>query len=420
MVLSYLNYFLQVQCVVTFSGVYTDMNCIQTKDPSTKPKYEVADIFNNNLHNLTGISKEQWQVVNALVHCRTAELGGHKLMCLDCGYEEISYNSCRNRHCPKCQAHKRMQWVSDRVKEMLPVKYFHVVFTIPDILNHMVLQNKKEMYDILFRSVKETLIEATENPKNLGAKIGFIAILHTWGQNLLDHPHIHCVVTGGGLSKDRKSWIRCKGNNFFIAIKILKELFKNKYLYYLTKSYKEKRVQFHGQLLDLGEEDEFARLLGNCYKKTWVVNCKKPFGNPSKVLKYIGRYTHRVAISNNRIVSIDDGKVSFTWKDYRDNKNKIMTLTASEFMRRFLLHVLPKGFKKIRFYGILSNGNKTKNLKLIRLLLSANGKQSSTQESLLMIYDGHEERTCPKCKSKNIRIFEVASENDKSMYCNSA
>jgi hypothetical protein len=383
------------------------MKYIHPKTPFTKPKYEVAEIFRPNTHLLNGINYEQWKVVNAIISCRSEKLGGHKLVCNDCGHEEISYNSCRNRHCPKCQAKNRMQWVEERIKEVLPIKYFHVVFTLPDILNGLILQNKKELYDILFKSVSETLNEAAMNPKNLGAKIGFISILHTWGQNLMDHPHIHCIVTGGGLSADKKKWIKSR-DTFFIAIGILRKLFRGKYLYYLKKSYEKGSLKFHGKLQELSEEDNFNRLLSDCYAKEWVVNTRKPFSTPLHVLKYIGRYTHRVAISNSRIININDNKVTFTWKDNRDEKKKVMTLTAEEFMRRFLLHVLPKGLKRIRFYGILCNGCKKENLRVIRSLLCDDGSSAgSNPESLLKIYNVDDEKVCPKCKSKNIQIIEI-------------
>jgi hypothetical protein len=303
-----------------------------------------------------------------------------------------------------------MEWVQDRVKETLPISYFHIVFTLPDILNILILQNKKELYEIFFKSVGETLNESARNPKNLGANIGFISILHTWGQNLLDHPHIHCVVTGGGLSKDKTKWISSR-DNFFISVKILGKLFQGKYLYYLKKAYDEGKLQFHGKIENDGNEDGFRKLLSECYNKKWVVFSKKPFSDPLHVLKYIGRYTHRVAISNNRIVSIDGQKVSFLWKDYRDqNKKKIMTLSVEEFMRRFLLHVLPKGLKRIRFYGLLCNGYKKENLKLIRLLLCKDGLVSSpVLDSPLKTYEGNDGR-CPKCKSKNIDIIEIEPE----------
>jgi len=242
----------------------------------SKPKYEVADVFRDNTHKLTGISYPQWLVVNAILRCRTKKMGGHSLFCPNCGYKEISYNSCRNRHCPKCQTMKKIKWLQDRFTEILPIKYFHIVFTLPSQLNRIVLQNKKELYDILFKSAKETLEEAALNPKNLGAKIGFIAVLHTWGQNLMDHPHLHCVVTGGGLSKDKTKWISSR-DDYFISVKLLGKLFRGKYLYYLNELYKGKKLSFHGKLSKYKEGAHFQRLLSECYSKDWVVYTKKPF-----------------------------------------------------------------------------------------------------------------------------------------------
>jgi predicted Zn-ribbon and HTH transcriptional regulator len=396
------------------------MSCIETRRTFAKPKYEVADVFRQNTHLLTNMSYEQWKVVNAIINCRGPKLGGHKLVCHTCGYEEIAYNSCRNRHCPKCQAKNRAQWVYARTQELLPIKYFHIVFTVPAVLNALILQNKRTLYDILFRAASETLQEAAGNLKNLGARIGFIAILHTWGQNLLDHPHLHCIVTGGGLSLNKSAWVKSR-DDFFIAINILNQLFRGKYLYYLKKAYVEGRLAFHGKLQEAGGERAFKALLDDCYAKKWVVFSKKPFSDPARVLKYIGRYTHRVAISNSRIVSVADGTVSFVWKDYRDdNKKKVMTLTSSEFMRRFLLHVLPLGFKRIRFYGLLSNGYKRENLKRVRLLLgSVVTSQTALEESSLMLYEGAE-RKCPRCKSDKIQFIDVPPEEIVKSYWSSA
>jgi hypothetical protein len=387
-------------------GVIYSMKCITPKTPIPRPRFEVADVFRPNTHLLNGLTYEQWKVVNAIISCRSEKLGGHKLVCLDCGHEEISYNSCRNRHCPKCQGKDRMEWVKERVKETLPIRYFHIVFTIPEILNGLIQQNKKEMYEILFKAVGETLNEAAKNPKNLGARIGFFSILHTWGQNLLDHPHIHCVVTGGGLNKEKTEWIKSR-DNFLISVKILGKLFRGKYLYYLKKLYEEGKLGFHGKMEVVGDEPGFNQLLNECYAKKWVVYSKKPFDDPIQVLKYLGRYTHRVAISNSRIINYSEGKVSFLWKDYRDkNKKKVMSLSVEEFMRRFLLHVLPKGFKRIRFYGILCNGYKKENLRLIRYLLRKEGLMVSSNSEKIESPE-YDVNMCPKCKSKHTYSVEI-------------
>jgi predicted Zn-ribbon and HTH transcriptional regulator len=396
------------------------MGCIEAATVFPRPKFEVADVFRQSTQLLKGISYDQWKVVNAIINCRGPKLGGHKLVCHECGYEQISYNSCRNRHCPKCQASKQAQWVYERTQELLPIKYFHIVFTVPAVLNSLILQNKRVLYDILFRAANETLQEAAGNPKNLGAKIGFIAILHTWSQNLLDHPHLHCIVTGGGLSRDKSAWIKSR-NNFFISIHILNRLFRGKYLHYLKQAYAAKELSFFGKSRKTEEAAEFAKLLDECYAKKWVVYAKKPFSDPLRVLKYIGRYTHRVAISNKRILNFTGGNVSFIWKDYRDkNRKKVMTLGSSEFMRRFLLHVLPEGFKRIRFYGLLSNGHKNENLKYIRRLLCID--LESQQRSYDFFLEAPEiiEKRCPRCNSVNIQIIEIPPEEASNSYWNSA
>ena len=389
---------------------------VHHKTNFNKPKYEIGDIFRENSDKLSHLklSRGQKKVVKAIIHCRTARLGGHKIICKDCGYSEISYNSCRNRHCPKCQYFKKLKWLNKRIEEILPVKYFHIVFTIPHLLNPLVLQNKKELYGIHFKAVNETLTEAALNPKNLGAKIGFMSILHTWGQNLLDHPHMHCVVTGGGLNKDKTKWISSR-DNFFIHVKRLSKLFRGKYLYYLKMAYNEKNIKFYGKLKELRYRDNFNSFLSQLYKKNWVVYSKKPFDNPVNVFKYLGRYTHRIAISNSRIVKVTENKVSFRWKDYRNgNKKKIMKLSVEEFMRRFLLHTLPKGFKRIRFYGLLSNRYKKENIKRIRELL--NDTEDTPMEikanvpELILIENDEKAYRCPKCQSTNVTIKEIPIE----------
>ena len=282
----------------------------------------------------------------------------------------ISYNSCRNRHCPKCQATAREKWLEDRMKDLLPVGYFHVVLTIPQELNPLVLRNQAEMYNILFRAGSEALLELGRDIKHLGAEIGFIAILHTWGQNLMDHPHIHCVVPGGGLSLDGERWIATKKKDFFIHVNPLSSLFKGKFIHYTKKAYLDGKLKFPGAVEYLMDERVFQSFIDSFYRKNWVVYCKPPFGGPEQVMEYVGRYTHRVAISNRRILNIEQSNVTFNWRDYRDkNRLKEMTVTAEEFIRRFLMHVLPDGFVKIRHYGILSSRNKKTKLKKCKELL---------------------------------------------------
>lgn len=327
---------------------------------------EIADIFSK----YGGACREKHKLpintlkaMSAIEFCRTDKLGGHVDKCDECGHIRISYNSCRNRHCPKCQNLNKERWLEERKKELLPIQYFHVVFTLPDELNPLTLRNKKEIYTILFKASSETLLELSEDNKYLGANIGFISILHTWGQNLMDHPHIHSIVTGGGLSLDEKRWISSR-KDFFIPVKVISKLFRGKFLYYLKKTYSSNNLKFDGTKKELAEKKDFQKLIDKLYKKEWVVYSEPPFKNATYVLEYLGRYTHKVAISNHRILKIEDGKVTFKWRDYKDNnKNKAMTLDAFEFIRRFLLHILPRSFVKIRHYGTLSNRNRKAKLK---------------------------------------------------------
>ena len=379
-----------------------------------KPVIEVSDIFRENLDKIGKISPEKWKVVNAIISCRTARLGGHVYECDNCGHEIISYNSCRNRHCPKCQGLARAKWLDNRMKELLPVEYFHVVFTIPDILNRTALCNKEVVYNILFRAVKETLLEASLNPKNIGARIGFLAILHTWGQNLLDHPHIHCVVPGGGLSDDGNSWISSK-SGFLISVKVLKKLFRGKFLDYLKRAFQDHKLHFYGENKELEIPKHFQKLIDQAYAKEWVLYVKKPFSGPKQMLQYLGKYTHRVAISNHRIIDVKDDRVIFKWKDYKDgNTMKTMSVSVEEFMRRFLLHVIPKRFVRIRFYGLLSNRNKKEMLIKCRELLHETTNDDETAEenpdtgetSMIGIIE-NDYLVCPECQKGKMFIVMV-------------
>jgi hypothetical protein len=333
---------------------------------------EVADIFRKygeTYRQRYKLPLRMHKVMSAIERCRTAELGGHVEKCNECGHIRISYNSCRNRHCPKCQGLAREKWLVERKKELLPVQYFHAVLTIPNTLNPLALRNQKEVYSILFKATSETLLELGRDPKYLGAEIGFISILHTWGQNLMDHPHIHCIIPGGGLSLDGKRWISSK-NGFFIPVRVISRLFKGKFLAYLKNAYRAGKLQFEGTIQPQGQQARFQRLVDDLYGKEWVVYCKPSFNSPIDIMEYLGRYTHRVAISNDRILKIDDGMVTFKWQDYADgNKNKFLTVQAEEFIRRFLLHVLPDNFVKLRHYGILSNRNRKTALKKCQELL---------------------------------------------------
>lgn len=317
------------------------------------------------------ISFEQMQVLEALAACRTPVLGGHLYKCDACGHPLVLYNSCLNRHCPLCQADEAALWFESRLAELLPVAYFHIVFTLPGSLAPLALQNKRVVYDILFQAASQALLEIAEDPKHLGAKIGFLAILHTWGQVLLHHPHVHYVVPGGGLTPDRSRWVSSRPD-FFVHVKVLSRLFRGKLLALLEKAFDNGKLTFHGSITHLANVRAFRQLINSLRKKELVVYAREPHGSPEQALKYLARYTHRVALSNSRLVSIDDGRVTFRWKDYEHGGRwRRTTLDATEFIRRFLLHVLPKGFVRIRSYGFMANRGRKANLELCRRLLGA-------------------------------------------------
>lgn len=376
---------------------------------------EVADIFCKHGHDYRVRNKmplNHIRTMRAIERCRTAELGGHVDECDSCGRIRISYNSCRNRHCPKCQFLKKEKWLEQRKEDLLPVPYFHVVFTIPGKLNPLVLRNKRALYNILFRSVSETLFELARDPKHLGVEIGFICILHTWGENLMDHAHIHCIVTGGGLSHDGKRWFPCR-EGFFIPVKVLSRLFRGKVLDYLRKSWETEELGFPSTIAELQDPAQFSALLKDLYCREWVVYAKPPFKDPEMLLDYLGRYTHRIAIGNHRIIKMQDGEVSFLWRDYSDgNKNKIMRLHASEFIRRFLLHVLPEKFVKVRYYGLLANRNSKSMLSQCRRLLAVNVKVrnknvTETWQEFLIRVCRIDLIKCPFCKKGRMVRKEI-------------
>lgn len=364
---------------------------------------EIQDIFllygdsYRQKHKLpTNIHK----AMSSIEKCRTSSLGAHADVCDECGYTKISYNSCRNRHCPKCQTMSKERWIDARKYDLLNVKYFHIVFTIPDTLNSVVFQNQKIVYDILFKSVAETLLELSEDKKYLGANLGFTSILHTWGQNIMHHPHIHCIVPGGGLSNVGK-WIDSK-KKFFIPVKVLSRKFRGKFLFYLKQAYSNSNLFFYGNQQYLVDKSSFSSFLSTLYSKEWIVYCKPPFKNAAYVVEYLGRYTHRVAISNNRILKLENGAVTFKWRDYKDsNPQKLMTLSVEEFIRRFLIHILPDRFMKIRHYGILGNRNKTTKLKLCKQLTNTpmrqKPKEKLTALQLLEKLTGKDFSICPCC-----------------------
>ncbi|MEO6593754.1 MAG: IS91 family transposase [Planctomycetota bacterium] len=318
----------------------------------------------------TVVSWAKRRVMRRLVACRTAALGGHVVSCDNCDYETIAYNSCRDRHCPKCQASKSAQWVEARDADLLPVPYFHVVFTVPPEIASIALQNKRVMYGILMRASAETLLQIAADPKHLGAKIGFVSVLHTWGQTLMHHPHVHCVIPSGGLGADGRSWVACRPG-FFLPIEVLSSVFRGKFLDLTRRAFASGELCFQGCLAHLADPKEFAKHLRRTYANNWVVYVKPPFGGAKQVFKYLARYTHRVAIANSRIVAMDDGNVSFRWKDYaHGSRQRTMTLDGREFLRRFLQHVLPKGFVRIRSYGLLANGVRATRLAACRAALN--------------------------------------------------
>ena len=338
-----------------------------------RPALEVADVFRRHgetFRALQGshLSPDQRRVMAAIEACRTAALGGHVERCDDCGNTRVAYNSCRDRHCPKCQSLARAQWLADRQAELLPVPYFHIVFTVPASIAAIALQNKAAVYGILFKAAAETIRTIGADPKHLGAETGMISILHTWGQTLPHHPHVHCIVPGGGLGPDGR-WVACRPG-FFLPVHVLSRLFRGLFLERLQAAFEARDLNFFGELAHLGEPAAFARYLGPVKQVAWVVYAKPPFGGANQVLDYLGRYTHRVAIGNNRLVECESGTVRFRWKDYRaHDKHKVMALHADEFIRRFLMHVLPSGFRRIRHFGFLANTHRTAKLIQIRAAL---------------------------------------------------
>ena len=324
------------------------------------PPFEVADIIRKAgtrfiERHRESLSWAQLKVLTAIARCRTAALGGHRDQCARCGYEAISYCSCRNRHCPKCQTNAREKWLRARERELLPVGYYHLVFSVPHALVPLIWQNKRVLFTLLFEASAATLLEVAADVKHLGAAIGFLSILHTWGQTLQRHPHIHCVVPGGGLSPDHTRWIASR-SRFFLPVRVLSRLFRGKFIAGLRQAFQRNQLVFHGACLPLAQEKAFAAFVRTLFRQDWVVYAKPPFGGPERVLQYLARYTHRVAISNHRLLSVDDHQVRFRWKDYaHHNKRRIMTLSNGEFLRRFLQHVLPRGFPRIRYFGWLAN-----------------------------------------------------------------
>ena len=389
------------------------------EEQQRRPQLEVADIVRlhgDEFRRVYHPSAQQEAVLRHIAECRTAALGGHIDACPACGHQRISYNSCRDRHCPKCQAIARADWLEARLERLLPIPYFHVVFTIPDELNALALGNKRLLFDLLFAAAADTLKAIALDEKHLGAEIGFTAVLHTWGQAVLFHPHLHCVVTGGGLSSDGTRWVAGR-ENFFLPVKVLSKLFRGKFLDALQKARTDDKLRFGGSTTTLSDDAAWARFRDQLYRKDWVVYAKPPFGGPQQVYAYLGRYTHRVAISNFRLVSLENGRVTFTLKDYADGeKRKTMTVSAVEFLRRFLLHVLPQGFTRIRHYGLYAGKNVASKLQHARLLLERDGKRlppiakttpGAPWWQRLLERTGVDLMACPCCSGRLIRRREI-------------
>jgi hypothetical protein len=382
----------------------------------SRPTLEVADIFRDHgaawrLANAGHLSLGQLKVMSAIERCRTAALGGHVAACQDCGHIHVAYNSCRNRHCPKCQAGAARDWLAARQAELLPVGYFHLVFTLPAPIADIAYQNKRVIYDMLMKASAETMIAIARDPKHLGAKIGITAVLHTWGSAMTHHPHVHMIVPGGGISSDGQKWIACR-RKFLVHFRVLSRLFRRLFLEKLAKAHDDGRLNFYGRHAGLSDRARFDAFLRPLRKVEWYVHVKEPFAGPEAVLTYLSRYTHRIAISNRRLVSADSNHVAFRYKDYRaDHRNrwKTMTLTAHEFIRRFLSHVLPKGFHRIRHYGLFANANRADNIARARELLNTqmpaedNAADAALDEARVLNF------SCPCCGGRMIIIEAFAA-----------
>ena len=386
-----------------------------------QPSLEVADILNRHGEAYPArhrLSRGQLKVMGAIRACRTAALGGHVMACGDCNHATIAYNSCRNRHCPRCQGAAAKDWLADLQADLLPVPYYHLVFTLPAPIAAVAFQNKAELYGLLFRAAAETLATIASDPRHLGARIGFTSVLHTWGSAMTHHPHLHIIAPGGGLSPDGARWISCKPG-FFLPVRVLSRLFRRLFLAGLATLHAAGRLAFHGDLAPLSEADAFAAMLAPLRRADWVVYAKRPFGGPDAVLAYLARYTHRVAIANSRIIAMDRHGVTFRWKDYRVRSagkawRKTMTLTAQEFIRRFLLHVLPDGFHRIRHYGLLASSRRAGTIARIGLIIAAATPDATTANREAEIAaeqsDPVDERKppCPCCGGRMILVERFA------------
>jgi len=398
-------------------------NTYNGPQPNNKDKPELADIlrlYGEEYRRSHSVSYEQMKAMHHIRVCRTAELGGHVEQCSECGFERISYNSCRDRHCPKCQTLVKEQWLNDRKAELIPCGYFHLVFTLPHELNPIILCNKKICLQILFTAVSETLQAFAKDPQwRLEGQLGFIAVLHTWSQTLMDHFHLHCLIPAGALSLAKDRWVPAR-DSYLFRIESLEKEFNKRYLRYLEKAYRNQELIFPGNTARFEPQQAFAQLVKSLSKTQWIAYAKPPFAGPEQMLEYLGRYTHRVAISNNRILSIDNGKVTFTYRDReRNNEIREMTFAADEFIRRFLLHILPRGFMKIRYFGFLSHKNKKQAVELIRNLIDPDAllpeKIKETIAEMMLRLTGTDITCCPECKKGKMKIIKKLSGH----YCNS-
>jgi len=375
---------------------------------------DILDQYGQQYIENNKVSGQQKGIINLLSACRTRGLGSHFEKCNHCNYLSKAHNSCRNRHCPVCQQKDKQKWLDQRMKEVLPVGYYHIVFTIPHQLNALCLQNKKVMYDILFRAASQTVLELAKDPRHLGADTGLITVLHTWGQNMMEHPHLHCIMPAGGLSFDKRHWVHPdKNNKFFIHYKVLSRKFRGKFLDLLQQAVLKNQLTFKGSLSGLSAKSRFSCFKDQLYKKEWVVNIQPPMGNPDKILEYLSRYVFRIAITNRRILEVNDGKILFSWKDYRTGLYRKMKLDTDEFIRRFLLHVLPSGFFKVRYYGIFASRYRKENLSTAKKCIAEEKhcyhqearedgrpvwEQNPFWKEIFSMIQSHEKPNCPKCK----------------------
>ena len=373
-----------------------------------RPTLEVADIVRTAGNRFwekyrSHLAWPHRKVLDAIVRCRTAALGGHLDQCVRCGHQAVSYNSCRDRHCPRCQGNARARWLAARSSELLPMPYFHIVFTLPHEFSALILQNKRLLYDLLFRTSAASLLELARDPEHLGADIGFLGVLHTWGQNLQHHPHVHYIVPAGGLAPDGSRWID-SSRRFFLPVKALSKIFRDKFCDQLRELFQQDRLQFHNSLEQLASSGGFNHFLWQLGRMDWVVYAKPPFGGAEHVLNYLARYTHRVAISNHRLLAFENHRVSFRWRDYaHGGKNKVMTVPAEEFLRRFLIHVLPKGLVRIRHFGLFANRRRAASLQRCRSLLGM-------QPCLGRTATAASQPPCPLCSGPMIVVEHITAQ----------